>query len=189
MDTGFFGVSRPRRALGLLSRAALRLVATFCVSVLLASGLTSPAGTTATLEPSALGPSTALTSPVSAFTLGEYERRVQRLVNRRRANHDLRRLRLADCPETTSKRWSRHLAEENEFYHQSMSSVLERCDAVYAGETLGRGTMRPRKLVRMWMQSPGHRAVLLSGKSRRIGVGASVMSDGRWVVTANFIRF
>jgi len=184
MDTGFFGVSRPRSALGRLSRATLRLVALCCVTVLLTSGLTPAASTTATLDTS-----TALASPVAATTLGEYERRVQRLVNRRRANHDLRRLRLADCPETTSKRWSRHLAEENEFYHQSMTSVLEKCDAVYAGETLGRGTMRPRKLVRMWMQSPSHRAVLLSGKSRRIGVGASVMSDGRRVVTANFIRF
>ena len=39
-----------------------------------------------------------------------------------------------------------------------------------------------RKVVRMWMASPGHRAVLLSPSGRRIGVGserASWRRDGR----------
>ena len=70
-----------------------------------------------------------------------------------------------------------------------MSYVLNRCDARYAGETLGRGTMSPRRLVTMWMRSPAHRSVLLSRKSRRIGVGVAPDRYGRWVITANFVRY
>ncbi|HJR36919.1 MAG TPA: CAP domain-containing protein, partial [Nocardioidaceae bacterium] len=61
--------------------------------------------------------------------------------------------------------------------------------AMYAGETLGRGAISPRRLVRMWMHSDGHRHVLLSRKSRRIGIGAVPDAYGRWVVAANFMRF
>ena len=117
-----------------------------------------------------------------------YEARVQRIVNRRRDARGLRHLRISRCADRSAERWSRHLAARNAFYHQSMTAVLDRCNARYAGETLGRGSMRPRRLVRMWMRSPGHRAVLLSRKSRRIGVGAT-LDGGRWVVAANFVRY
>jgi uncharacterized protein YkwD len=191
MDTGFFDVSRPRHALRRLTRSAVRLVGTVTTTALVGSALVL---TTVTppdrADRPAPGTATApATHQVAGTTLDDYEKRVHRLINKRRAGHDLRRLRLADCPETTAKRWSRHLARTEEFYHQSMTDVLDACEAVYAGETLGRGSMTPRKLVRMWMESSGHRAVLLSPKSRRIGIGASVMSDGRHVVAANFIRF
>jgi uncharacterized protein YkwD len=197
MDTGFFGASRPRHAVGRLARSALRLVATVTTTAVIGSPIALTAVTSAEgAGADSPGPqittgvtTTPPTHRVAGVTLSDYERRVQRLINKRRTAHDLRRLRLADCPETTAKRWSRHLARSDEFYHQSMTDLLDKCDAVYAGETLGRGSMTPRKLVRMWMESEGHRAVLLSRKSRRIGIGASVMADGRHVVAANFIRF
>lgn len=126
---------------------------------------------------------------MSAAQIDGYESKTQYWVNRQRVQRGLPRLRLAGCAETVAKRWSEHLAVTGEFYHQSMSDVLNRCDARYAGETLGRGTMTPRGLVKLWMQSPPHRAVLLSSKSRRIGVGATYDSTGRWVVAANFVRF
>jgi uncharacterized protein YkwD len=46
--------------------------------------------------------------------------------------------------------------------------------ARWVGENIAVTTRRrgvARRVVRMWMASPGHRAVLLSPKSRRIGVG------------------
>jgi uncharacterized protein YkwD len=69
-----------------------------------------------------------------------------------------------------------------------MEDLLTRCDARYAGETLARGSVAPRRLVRMWMHSDGHRRVLMSSKARRIGIGASPDTQGRWVVAANFMR-
>jgi uncharacterized protein YkwD len=128
-------------------------------------------------------------SSATALAPEIYEARVQRMVNRRRANHGLPRLRMSACADRSAERWSRHLAARSAFYHQSMWDVLERCNARYAGETLGRGSMRPFRLVQMWMRSPGHRAVLLSGKARRIGVGMSTEASGRLVVAANFVRY
>jgi uncharacterized protein YkwD len=176
MDTRTLGVQRPRGPL-----AAARLLVAGLAVTLVATGTglstSAPAGAAqATTSALSMAPST-------------YETKVQRLVNKRRASHGLGRLRLASCTDDVAEDWSRYLARTDEFYHQSMLDVLNRCNAVYAGETLGRGAITPRTLVRMWMRSDGHRAVLLSTKSRRIGVGATPDSSGRWVVAANFMRF
>ena len=128
------------------------------------------------------------TSKASSVAASTYERRVQRLINVRRSNHGLRALRHQRCSDGTAERWSRHLARTNLFYHQSMTTVLNSCNARYAGETLGRGSIPPRRLVRMWMRSPGHRAILLTRQARRIGIGAKLDQQGQWVVAANFIR-
>jgi uncharacterized protein YkwD len=175
MDTRFLGALRPARATASLVRLALTVLLTALVAAGSAFVTTTPA-------------QAASGSP--GIAADDYERQVQYWVNQKRANHDLPRLRLAACTDGTAERWSRHLAANNAFYHQSMQKILERCDAVYAGETLGRGSsMSPRLLVRMWMHSDGHRAVLLSSKARRIGIGATVDGSGRWVVAANFMRF
>jgi len=129
------------------------------------------------------------TTTMTAEQTTTYERKVQRFVNQVRSQRGLRKLRVASCTDQVAKRWTRHLSASGEFYHQSMQTVLKHCNARYAGETLGRGGMAPRELVQLWMDSPPHRAVLLSGKSRRIGVGAAYDTSGRWVVTANFMRF
>jgi uncharacterized protein YkwD len=152
---------------------------------MVASGLTATNTTSANAMP--VQARVATTTTMSAPDL--FERRVQVLVNRRRTAHGLPRLGFASCPDGSAERWARYLAARDAFYHQSMSSVLSRCNATYAGETLGRGSLTPRMLVRMWMQSPGHRAVLLSPKSRRFGVGATPYGNGGWVVAANFVRF
>ena len=38
----------------------------------------------------------------------------------------------------------------------------------------------------MWMNSPGHRANLLSSRAPVMGVGAAKSRSGRWVVVQNF---
>lgn len=129
------------------------------------------------------------TQSSAAAAADDYELRLLRRTNRVRVNHGLPRVRRAACTERVAQRWSHHLASTDSFFHQSMSDLLDECSASYAGETLGRGTMSPRRLVRMWLNSPPHRAVLLSDKSRRIGLGATMDDSGRWVVTANFMRF
>lgn len=136
-------------------------------------------------------PAASATSSGGTMTMAPdtYEKRVQRHINRVRANRGLPHLRLERCTDRVAERWSRHLASTGRFQHRSMAHVLRRCDAAYAGETLGRGTISPWRLVRMWLQSPGHRRILLSPKPRRIGVGTVKDAHGRWVTTANFTRF
>jgi uncharacterized protein YkwD len=180
MDTHFSSaLRRPRRTL------FSRLVVTGMLTSLVVVG-----GTTSTALPSSAAPTTSSQvqgHPAMAPIL--YEKRVQRLVNLKRRNHNLAALRLARCTDGAAERWSSHLARNDLFYHQSMQDLLTRCDATYAGETLGRGAITPRRLVRMWMHSEGHRAVLMSSKARRIGIGAKPDAYGRWVVAANFMRF
>ena len=181
MNTRGFGVLRPH-----ITRTATRLVVSTLAAALGTAGVTGVATAPAHSAQAVSAMTTTSTLSVAPDT---YERRVQRLVNNRRAARGLPRLRLASCADGTAGRWSNYLAANDEFYHQSMSIVLDKCNAEYASETLGRGSMGPRKLVSMWMQSPTHKAVLISTKSRRIGIGATPDAYGRWVVAANFVRF
>jgi uncharacterized protein YkwD len=139
-------------------------------------------------------PATALTARTAlvaspAMRSGSYEHRVQHWINVRRAHHGLRALRFSACADRAAERWGAHLALTDTFVHQSMWTIMNRCDARYAGETLGRGAITPKHLVRLWMHSPPHRAVLLSRHPRRIGIGAYPNLRGEWVVAADFMRF
>ena len=116
-----------------------------------------------------------------------YESRLQAVVNSRRATHGLRPLRFDPCTDRIAERWGRHLARNGAFEHQSLSPLLRRCEARWAGETLAYGRITPRRMVRMWMHSPGHRAILLSRRATHVGIGAARDSRG-WVVAADFTR-
>ena len=137
---------------------------------------------------------TAVTAPahagsrVMSMSSGTYESKVQYHINKKRAARGLPKLRLESCTDGTAERWAQHLAQSGSFYHQDMGSIIDKCNAYYAGETLGRGAISPRKLVYLWMHSPAHKDVLLSRHARRIGIGAYVAS-GQWVTAANFTRF
>lgn len=130
-------------------------------------------------------------SSVVARTAGQqtYEDQVIHYVNVQRHLGGLPSVTSATCPENTSARWATNLASTDGFYHQSMYTLLDRCDAHYAGETLGRGDISPETLVTMWMNSPPHHAVLMSPTPDRIGVGAVKNASGEWVTAANFIKF
>lgn len=160
----------------------------------LASALLVP-GTALAAGPAQAAPATPLVQAATvqaanlAMAPSTYEERVRHWVNRKRERRGLPTLRPARCTNDVAERWSLHLAEHDLFYHQSMQDVLERCNARYAGETLGRGAIRPRHLVRLWMHSPGHRTVLLNPTSRRIGIGSTPDAYGRWVTAASFMRF
>jgi uncharacterized protein YkwD len=173
-------------------RPARKILVTALVTGVTAAGVTAVAPTTATAAPS---PSTGAVSLVAvrsaspAYSDVYYEKGVQYWVNVQRKRHGLRALRLASCTDYVAENWSAYLASSNSFYHQSMTSLLNRCAARYAGETLGRGSILPKTLVTMWMHSTAHRRVLMSRQPTRIGIGATPNANGEWVTTANFMRF
>jgi uncharacterized protein YkwD len=160
------------------SRSVRKILATALVTVVTATGLVAVA-------PSGASARTAL----PAYSANVYEQQVQYFVNVQRRAHHLAPLSMAGCTDSVAERWSAYLAAHDAFYHQSMTRLLDKCDAYYAGETLGRGAITPQTLVSMWMHSPPHRAVLLSKSPRRIGIGATPNARGEWVVAANFMRF
>jgi uncharacterized protein YkwD len=171
-----------------VQRYARKFLATSLVTVVSTAGILAVAPSTASAAPAA----TVLVSSQAAspaFSASYYEHGVQYWVNHVRRAHHLKPLRLATCTDAVAERWSAYLASTNGFYHQSMTKLLYQCNAYYAGETLGRGSIKPRTLVNMWMHSAPHRKVLMSHSPTRIGIGATPNARGEWVVAANFMKF
>ena len=154
--------------------------------VLPAAQATVPAG--AAPAHSARSAPTAAAAPVT-LSSDTYERRLQRWTNVQRRRHGLREVTLDGCADGYAERWTRHLVRTGgDLVHRDQSVVLRGCDATAAGEVLARGQVSPRRMVRMWMNSSGHRAILLSRTYRRIGLGAMRMRDGSWLATGNYLR-
>ena len=107
------------------------------------------------------------------------------LLNHARASRGLRRLHLQRRLGRAARSHSADMARRGYFSHDSRSgaSFLDRIrHAGYlrhtrqwmVGENIAWGTGRlatPRAIVRAWMHSPGHRANILNGRFREIGVG------------------
>ena len=171
-------------------RPALKILTTTLVTVVTVAGVTSgPSTSTAAPSKASSVKLVSAQSVFPAYSDAYYEQGVQYWVNVQRKRHGLRPLKFASCTDAVAERWSGVLASSNTFYHQSMTTLLNRCHAYYAGETLGRGAITPKTLVTMWMHSAPHRHVLMSKSPTRIGIGATPNGSGEWVVAANFMRF
>jgi len=112
--------------------------------------------------------------------LDKTERKVVKLVNRIRARHGLRKLRPSRTLARAASDHTGDILRTDVLSHCSsdgtpMATRVRRyTGADWVGEniaTVSRKGSAAREVVRMWMHSPGHRAVLLSPSGRRIGVG------------------
>ena len=108
------------------------------------------------------------------------ERKVVRLVNRIRARHGLRRVKKSRALARAASNHTGDILRTDVLSHTSsdgtpMATRVRRYSrSAWVGENIAMVTRRgsaARKVVRMWMASPGHRAVLLAPAARRIGVG------------------
>jgi uncharacterized protein YkwD len=93
-------------------------------------------------------------------------------INRIRSAHGLAKLRPSLSLFFSARRYARRMMRSDYFGHQAHITVARRWRR--AGETLAwhRGwRLAPRMTVTMWMHSPSHRAILLSSRYRRIGMG------------------
>ena len=149
------------------------------------------AGTSATTAPTA----SALTMQSDRPDLGtwqaKYNKRLLWLINNRRENHGLARLKPTACAQDYSKRWSSYLTQKDAFEHSDLGRLLDVCNANYANENLAKiyDGARPVDLVRAWMNSAGHRSNILTSKARLSGV--SIRWDDNlhaWVAVTNFVR-
>lgn len=131
----------------------------------------------------ALACDNAAASAVRAET-AQLEQAVLCLVNEERAERGLRGLRANTSLERAAAGHAHDMVERDYFSHVSLGGrdVLERLRAHgYArgggwriGENIAWGTGRyatPRHIVRMWMNSPGHRRLILEGSFDEAGVG------------------
>jgi len=132
--------------------------------------------------------------------LDRAERGVVRAINRQRGRYGLRRVRIARSLNRAADYHSREMLYGNYFAHVShdgspMENRVRRfASSRRVGETLAMLGGRCRRhlagrVVRMWMNSSGHRAILLSSRFRRVGVGkrsGTLGSSRACMVTADF---
>jgi len=98
--------------------------------------------------------------------------RMVRQINNIRHAYGLSRLRPVFSLFVSAKLYSHQMMRSDYFGHLSRIPVAARWRS--AGETLewhSGWRLRPRRAVRLWMNSAAHRAVLLSSRYSSIGVG------------------
>ena len=108
--------------------------------------------------------SAALLLPAPSASAGAPAVAIDSLNDVRRA-HGLRPLAVSARLSRTSHRYARRMIRRDFFAHASLGR---------GGETIAWHSgwnAQPRRTIRRWMASPGHRAVLLSRGLRRVGMG------------------
>lgn len=114
------------------------------------------------------------------------------VLNAHRARNNLRPLRLNRRLSRAARRHSRAMARRNFFSHDSLSGAnfvdrirrtgyLRSARSWSVGENIAYGTGRrstPASISRAWMNSPGHRANILSRSFSAIGIGIARGTPG-----------
>jgi uncharacterized protein YkwD len=127
------------------------------------------------------------------------ERAIVRAINRQRAEHGLSKLRSSSRLARAADFHSWEMLDADYFAHESRDGgpfdqrVRRYAKHKALGETLamlgGCGPKAARRIVRMWMNSPGHRAILLSSSYRKVGIGkraGDLRGDRACLITADF---
>ncbi|HQJ98526.1 MAG TPA: CAP domain-containing protein [Thermoleophilia bacterium] len=150
--------------------------------------------------PALLRPATA-----RAATPTTAEKRLIAAVNRVRVNHDLAKVRCRSFLLVAARFHADELADRELLTHKSECgwTLAQRVRHLgytadgytywtigedLAHVTAGTSAARARAVVRRWMRSSAHRAVLLAPKIRDIGVGTAVGADGMKYVTVDLGR-
>ncbi|MBI5106484.1 MAG: CAP domain-containing protein [Solirubrobacterales bacterium] len=137
--------------------------------------------------------------PVAVAAQTRAETALVRQINRVRREHGLRAVRFTFRLHRAARRHSRDMLRRDQLTHgssdgKSLSARLSSAGARrHYGEVLAwapRGSgSGARTIVRMWLNSASHRAVLLDGSLRRVGVGRLYGAMGRsrgHAITADF---
>lgn len=119
----------------------------------------SPSATN-TLRPSDTPTSIPTTQP-SQTPLPAYTSEVISLVNQERSLQKLPALTINTTLMTNAEAWSVFMAENDVFRHSEYT----------IGENIGAGYPTPEEVVAGWMDSPGHRANILSESFTQVGAG------------------
>jgi uncharacterized protein YkwD len=130
--------------------------------------------------------------------LANLERRVFDLVNKERTNAGLPALIWLDRVATVARFHSNNMATNNFFSHVDpqgrrsgkRADELGVSDWKQIGENIAwlSGSDPAERVVKCWMQSPGHRENIMTASYRESGIGLSIAADGKYYFTQVFIR-
>lgn len=147
----------------------------------------STLGTTATVLPPAANAAT-------VSYVNQVETAITKYTNVERRKYSRGTVRWYSCVDRYAEGWAAHLARTGRFYHRSWRSITSGCNRSYASENIAKYRLGSsgasadalaKTIVRMWMNSSGHRANLLSSKARLTGVGVR-KSGSYYVIVQNF---
>jgi uncharacterized protein YkwD len=121
-------------------------------------------------------------SPSPAESKG-LRRRLYHLIEHTRKNHGVHGLRLDRDLSKYCRRHTVDMVQQNRLYHSTnLAGRVGRYNAKYWGENVGyAGTLR--RLVRLWLRSPDHRANLLDRHFRFVGIGIVRARGWVWSTT------
>lgn len=173
--------SRSRLAGPVAAVVLLLAAAVAAAPAVTASAATTP-GTSTTYTATGKAPVLTL-APLS--TAAQYQADVVTATNAARTSRGLRPLTVTSCLSSLATRWAGHLAATDTFSHQSLGPFLTNCHAMSAGENIAKGNVTASDVVTMWLNSPEHRANLLSSGYTHVAIGAA-RSGSDWVVVQDF---
>lgn len=120
-------------------------------------------------------------TPAHASAAETYERQAVQATNAARDARDLPALRTDNCLSRFANRQARRMADEQVMFHQDLHPILRACGLRSVAENVAYGYSTGRSVVTDgWMESPGHRANILTGAHRIVAVGSVMDEDGRW---------
>lgn len=124
------------------------------------------------------------------LTNSELEDALMVRINQARATNGLRKIWNFDaCTDRLAEGWGERIARTGVFEHRNQGEVIRKCHKSWAGETLVRGTaLSPDQMVELWLDSPGHREILLNPRARRAGVAITNDAQGRTIGVVNLVR-
>ncbi len=110
---------------------------------------------------------------------------VVRLINLKRTSRKLPPLIFSPILTRVAQAHSKYMKDHSCFAHQCagepppskracLAGYRSYKGSCYIGETIAGGYPSPKSVVNAWMNSPGHRAILMHSKLREIGVGLAV---------------
>jgi uncharacterized protein YkwD len=135
-------------------------------------------------------PTSASVKDVRELTGDDVESALMVEINKARADHGLSKVWSFDvCTDKLAEAWGARIARTGLFEHRDQNQVIRKCHNQWAGETLVRGTgLTPKAMVELWLDSPGHREILLSPRARRAGVAITQDPQGRVIGVVNLVR-
>ncbi len=135
-------------------------------------------------------PTTVSVKDTSELSGNDLEDALMVQINAARADKGLRKIRNFDvCTDQLAEQWGERIARTGLFEHRDQGEVIRKCNNSWAGETLVRGTdLTPAAMVELWLDSPGHREILLSPRARRAGVAITRDAQGRTIGVVNLVR-
>lgn len=174
----------------LISRLAIGLTAAVLGGLTGAAGAHADSSAARTAARTWPVPTTVSVKDVEEASSSDLEDALMVQINEARAAHGLRKIWSFDgCTDQLAEQWGERIARTGRFEHRDQGEVIRRCDNTWAGETLVRGTgLSPTVMVELWLDSPGHREILLSPRARRAGVAITQDGRGRTIGVVNLVR-